>query len=150
MEGLKITEKQTAEKVLNLQLASYAIEASLIGSTELPPLKESAADLMNSGETFYGEFDRKELAGVISYKVDQSVLDIHRVMVNPQYFRQGIAAKMIQSVLSMEKNKVSTVLVATASLNKPAVYLYKKLGFQFHDEFTVSEGIRIAQFKKEL
>ncbi|MBM7578654.1 GNAT family N-acetyltransferase [Jeotgalibacillus terrae] len=91
IKKIDITDPAHAERVLQIQLLSYQIEAEIIGNEDLPPLKESAADLQHSGEMFYGYYVGEDLGGVVSFKMDQQEVDIHRLIVSPAYFRQGIA-----------------------------------------------------------
>ncbi|MEH7884090.1 GNAT family N-acetyltransferase [Bacillus sp. JJ1609] len=133
--------------MLELQRASYKIEAELIGTYEIPPLKETFEQLQNCGETFIGYYRENKLAGAVSYKREAGTLDIHRVMVHPDFFRRGIAAKLIVHIESLEKN-TSNIIVSTGAANVPAVMLYEKLGFVRQEDMIVGDSLRIANFKK--
>ncbi|WP_301107661.1 N-acetyltransferase [Sporosarcina sp.] len=87
------------------------------------------------------------LGGVISFKVDHDLLDIHRLMVHPDYFRQGIAQILLDFV-EAENTDCETLIVSTGSRNAPAVRFYEKNGFVTTDEISLSEGILITSFKK--
>ena len=43
-----------AQRVLEIQKAAYTIEAELIGTFNIPPLKDTLETLQASDETFYG------------------------------------------------------------------------------------------------
>ncbi len=146
---LEITDRVVAERVLEIQRASYRIEAELIGFDALPPLLETWQDLARSGELFFGAFIGEDLAGAISYKVENAVLDIHRVMVHPDYFRRGIARALIGFVESRELG-VERVIVSTATRNQPAVKLYLKLGFSATSSLEVVPKLWITRFEKIL
>ncbi|WP_423410649.1 GNAT family N-acetyltransferase [Heyndrickxia sp. MSNUG] len=133
--------------MLELQRKSYIIEAELIGTTEIPPLTETFEQLQNCGETFIGYYIDNKLAGAVSYKREAGTLDIHRVMVHPDFFRRGIAAKLIKHIEAHEKNTSKTI-VSTGAANLPAVRLYEKLGFHRTEDAIVGNGIVIANFIK--
>ncbi|MDQ3386171.1 MAG: GNAT family N-acetyltransferase [Actinomycetota bacterium] len=99
---LDIHKETAARRVLDMQLRSYAVEAEIIGFNEIPPLHDTIHSLSNSGETFLGCFESESLVAVISYKFQDSILDIHRLFVDPEYFRQGYAGRMLQAVESAE------------------------------------------------
>ena len=50
---------QTNEEILvllSLQIASYRVEAELIGFDDIPPLKDGIQSIREAEETFYGFF----------------------------------------------------------------------------------------------
>ncbi|WP_306807290.1 GNAT family N-acetyltransferase [Mesobacillus jeotgali] len=134
-----------AAEILDLQRKSYRIEADLIGTDEIPPLKETFEQLQNCGETFLGYYLDGRLAGAVSFKIDREVMDIHRMMVDPDFFRRGIARKLIAY---LEHQNFSEMIVSTGAANTPAIKLYEKLGFVRQNNSAVGGGLVIANFKK--
>lgn len=132
-------------EVLDLQRKSYKIEADLIGTDEIPPLKETFEQLQGCGETFIGCYIDGKLAGAISYLKKGKVLDIYRMMVHPEFFRRGIAKKLIAQ---LEQIGYSEMIVSTGAANTPAIELYEKLGFERQNDSVVGNGLVIANFKK--
>jgi 8-oxo-dGTP pyrophosphatase MutT (NUDIX family)/ribosomal protein S18 acetylase RimI-like enzyme len=132
-------------EVLDLQRKSYRIEADLIGTDEIPPLKETFEQLQDCGETFIGCYIEGRLAGAISFKKDGEVIDIYRMMVHPDFFRRGIAQKLIAQ---LEQVAYSEVIVSTGAENTPAVKLYEKLDFERQEDSVVGNGLVLANFKK--
>lgn len=146
---INIEDSLSAAAVLDLQRASYKKEAELIGSDEIPPLKESFEQLKACGEKFLGYYERGELTGAISYKRIGKQIDIHRVMVHPEHFRKGIARSLIED-LGKQEEEASEMIVSTGAANLPAVQLYQKLGFMCAGETIVANGLRLAHFKRAL
>ncbi|MBO8172121.1 MAG: GNAT family N-acetyltransferase [Bacillaceae bacterium] len=146
---IDIHHPDRAKEVLHLQRLAYRIEAKWLGTDDIPPLKESINDLQASGEVFYGYFDEQKLVGVMAYKAEGSVLDIHRLMVHPDYFRRGIAGELLQFV---EKSNpaVRTIIVSTGSRNEPAKQLYRRHGFINTGEKKVKPGLSLTLFQKSL
>nr|WP_246017795.1 GNAT family N-acetyltransferase [Mesobacillus subterraneus] len=142
---IRLNEIQDAAEVLALQQKAYKVEAELIGTEEIPPLKETFEQLQNCGETFIGCYISGRLAGAVSFKKEETMLDIHRVMVHPDFFRKGIAEKLIAK---LEKQKYTQIIVSTGAANTPAINLYQKLGFQRQEDTIVENGLVIANFKK--
>ena len=146
---LNLQRPDQAERLVALQRASYRVEADLIGYDDLPPLRESAADLAASGETLWGYFVEAELAGAIGYTCDDDVLDIHRLAVSPAHFRRGIAAALLtQAEDGARAAGVRRVIVSTGAANAPAVAFYQRAGFRLAHQNEVVPGLLIVHFVK--
>lgn len=146
---LNLNNNEIAKIVLDLQIASYRIEADIIGFSEIPPLRDTLDTLKECDEIFYGCFYADILAGIISYKVKDNTLDIHRAAVHPCFFRRGIAEKLINFV-EKHNNYVKKIIVCTGKENIPAVKLYLKMGYKKTEDIEISKGIYLTSFQKKL
>lgn len=144
---LDLSNEKTANDVYKLQTASYSIEAELIGFSDIPPLKDTAESLKHCNEIFYGYYIDDTLAGIISYKFIENIIDICRVAVHPSFFRMGIAGKLIDFAEDLETSAAGAT-VSTGKDNLPAVNLYLKKGFKRIRDIKVPEGIYITDFEK--
>ena len=115
---------------------------------KIPPLKDTVYTLQHCGETFFGYYENEKLCGVISIKVGDDEVDIHRLIVHPNHFRKGIAQLLLNFIET--KFEVETIKVATGSKNTPAVSFYKKNGFQNIQEIIVNEQLSLTFFEKKL
>jgi 8-oxo-dGTP pyrophosphatase MutT (NUDIX family)/GNAT superfamily N-acetyltransferase len=145
LRQINLYEIMECAKVLDLQRRSYKIEADLIGTDEIPPLKETFEQLQDCGETLIGCYIEGRLAGAVSFKKEGEVIDIHRMMVHPDFFRRGIANMLISE---LEQIGYSEMIVSTGAANTPAVKLYEKLGFERQNDSVVGNGLVLAHFKK--
>ena len=143
IQCLNIDDSKTLRLVYNLQKKSYSKEAQLINFYDIPPLQETLEDLHQSEEIFVGYVQQQKICGAISYKVSEEMLDIHRLMVDPNHIRKGIAQALISFIL--QKNK--TVIVATPQQNTPAVNLYLKMGFVKTYSEVVATDLQIQHFR---
>jgi ribosomal protein S18 acetylase RimI-like enzyme len=148
IEGIDMALQPEALRVLELQRVSYQIEAELIASS-IPPLRESLEELQSCGEVFHGWFEDDRLLGFISHKLEENVLDIHRVAVHPDGFRRGIARQLLEFVLNLEPSATQAI-VQTGSLNVPACKLYLSFGFEILERKEVMPGLELTLFAKEL
>jgi ribosomal protein S18 acetylase RimI-like enzyme len=147
IRDLDPSDERDALQILKLQTVSYAVEARLIGSWDIPPVKDTVHTLRQSGETFCGYFVEGQLAGLLSYKKEGDVLDIHRLAVHPDHFRKGIARSLIEHV-ERTAQPASKAIVSTGAKNTPARSLYLSMGFEEMEEVEVVPGLRIARFEK--
>jgi len=133
------SNEKIASQIFIVFQNSYKVEAQLIGTLDFPPLSRSAKDIKNSKTQFYGFIENECLAGVIEVTFIGNFLDIDSLTVDPNYFRKGIANKLISYVL--EIFNFSEAIVETAVVNLPAINLYKKHGFVEFKRWTPSHGI---------
>jgi len=139
---IDITNPDIAKEVLNIQLPAYQIEAKLIGFDEIDSLQQC-------GETFYGYYINGNLCGVISFVIESFVLDIHRLFVDPKYFRKGIAKQLLDHILNVETG-FDTVIVKTGNKNIPALRFYQKYGFAQEEDLIINEQLSMAQFSMKI
>jgi ribosomal protein S18 acetylase RimI-like enzyme len=143
---LDLDEAGVARHALQVLKLAYRKEAELIGTEEFPPLQETEASLKLCGDVFLGFYEGETLAGVLSYQVKSEVLFIHRLAVDPVFFRRGIATKLLGEVLKAEG--IKNWVVSTAKSNLPAIRCYEKSGFCVTGERNTSEGITLVFMRK--
>ncbi|MBP3961707.1 GNAT family N-acetyltransferase [Paenibacillus lignilyticus] len=150
IKRLDLTDPSAAQQFLDVQLPSYRIEAELIGFDGIPGLHDTIEKLGKCQEIFFGCYVEGELAGAISFKLEEegSVVDIHRLVVHPNYFRRGIGERLVQFVLEAFRSQANTFIVATGAANTPAKRLYAKLGFEEVREVEAAPGLFIAEFTR--
>jgi len=149
IKKLNLKDSKVAKQVFELQLISYKVEAELIGFNDIPPLKDTVDSLRECDETFYGYYVDDVLAGIISYNIIKFVLDIHRVAIHPNFFRMGIAGKLINFIEDLEGN-IDKYVVCTGAKNLPAVNLYLKRGYKKVTDKKIGEKVYLTEFEKKL
>jgi|SRR5690625_1409332 len=149
IKKIDITNPVRAQKVLDIQILSYRVEAEIINFYDIPPLKDTVETLQQCGETFFGYYRNEELCGIIAIIIKENVIDIQRLVVHPKHFRQGIAEKLLKFV-EQQNEGCHMITVATGTQNKPAVNFYIKNGFLKTTEEKITESVSLTYFKKEL
>lgn len=145
IERLDLSDDATAEAVFALQRRSYRVEAHRIGYERIPPLVETLEDLRRCGEQFLGWRESGALAAAISFKREGDLVDIHRLVVDPAWFRRGLARRLVRAVLALPG--ASRVIVSTGEANLPARRLYESERFRLVETVTLADGLRIARFE---
>lgn len=133
------SDVHVASQIFAVFQRAYKIEAQLIGTLNFPPLSRTVDHIKVSTTQFYGFSEGKCLAAVIEIAIDNEHLAIDSLTVDPDYFRKGIANKLIHHVLDNIGFSVATV--ETAVVNTPAIALYKKHGFFEFKRWTPAHGI---------
>ncbi|MBT2688788.1 GNAT family N-acetyltransferase [Bacillus sp. ISL-47] len=148
IKEIDISNRKAAEEVFSVQIPSYQVEAELIECPDIPPLKDTVETLQKCGETFFGCYMNKELCGAISFKLENNTVDIHRLIVHPNYFRKRIAQQLMDFIHSIKG--IEKMIVSTGSKNTPAVNFYKKNGFNKVKNIKVNEHLSISLFEKNV
>lgn len=145
---IDIERKEVAEQILSIQIPAYKVEAELIGFDGIPQLQDTMETIQKCNEVFYGYFLRDRLVGAISYKLEDEIVDIHRLIVHPDHFRKGIGRELVGFLLN-EIAGSRKVIVSTGAKNLPAKRLYLKLGFEEKKDVEVASGVFITLLEKE-
>jgi ribosomal protein S18 acetylase RimI-like enzyme len=143
---LDLTDAKLAERVLAIQHAAYAVEAQLIGFSGIPPLHEDLAGLMASTEEWLGRYDGETLVGAVAYELTPGVVEISRLIVDPEHARRGHGRALLDHLDELEPRPISRV--STGSLNTPAVNLYTSRGYRVRSRIEVAPGVELTQFER--
>lgn len=148
-EIIRMKDADAAEEVWALQHAAYRVEAAMIGVADLPPLQDTVESLRQSQETFCGIRGPKgDLLGVIAYEQEQEGrYVICRVMVNPEYFRQGVGSRLLSHLL--DAFPCAHWSVTAEARNLPALGLYEKAGFSRTGAFQPAPGITLVRLERD-
>jgi len=133
------SNEEIAKQIYTIFQNSYKVEAELIGVLNFPPLLRSTNDIVTSKTDFYGFSDGNILAAIVEIVLKNKTLEINSLTVDPQYFRKGIAGKLLSFILNAFE--FTEAIVETAVVNTPAINLYKQHGFIEFKRWTPSHGI---------
>jgi ribosomal protein S18 acetylase RimI-like enzyme len=140
VERLKNNDIETAINIREVFQLSYAIEAKILNAINFPPLQRPLEDYINSTNAFFGFFKNQELAGAIEIHHNDIATYIDSLVVNPKYFKQGIASKLLEFVFNASDSE--QFFVETGLKNKPAIQLYLKFGFKEIKQWDTDHGVR--------
>ncbi len=148
IEKLQNNKIEVSKQIHSVFQLSYAVEAKLLNATDFPPLKRPLESYLKSDTMFFGYLENKELAGIIEIEYNNNYTDINSLVVNPKFFRRGIARKLLEFVFNRFDSKL--FIVETGVNNKPATELYKKLGFKEVKQWDTDFGIRKILFERRI
>jgi ribosomal protein S18 acetylase RimI-like enzyme len=80
--------------------------------------------------------------------MDSGTLDIHRLIVDPNVHRRGVATALLRRLLRTE-SAAERAIVQTGAENGPAVAFYRREGFAWTGDVELS-GVRVSRFVKRL
>jgi ribosomal protein S18 acetylase RimI-like enzyme len=138
-------KKEVSENIHIVFQASYKVEAEILNAVDFPPLNRSVSNFIDSNTEFFGFYSDENLAGIIEIKSEQKSTHIQSLVVHPNYFREGIASKLMKLVLGEFNSKIFTV--ETGLENIPAISLYKNFGFKETKQWDTNHRIRKIELK---
>lgn len=148
IERLQNKDIAISNKICSVFQVSYAVEAKLLNATDFPPLKRSLESYLKSDNDFFGYLKNQELAGIIEINHNDRFTHIQSLVVNPKFFRQGIARKLMEFILNSFDSKL--FIVETGVENEPATELYRKLDFLEVKQWDSDHGVRKIKFEKRI
>jgi ribosomal protein S18 acetylase RimI-like enzyme len=119
-----------AQAIHTVQMAAYTQEASLLGVKNFPPLHRTVAEIVQSGESYFGVYESENLVGALGLGLGQRGhgKNINSLVVLPNHQRRGIASALLAKVVAQHGTEVLTV--QTGAKNLPALALYSRFGFR--------------------
>ena len=147
IKKIQVLDSNYGQQLFMLQKKAYQIEADIIEFTDIPPLLETYDQFINCNETFIGFFKADTLAGAISYTKEIMHMKISRIVVHPDYLRQGIAETLLNHLqFTCKWEKLS---VSTGKMNLPARNLYEKNGFIDKEDVEAAPLLFISIYEKK-
>jgi ribosomal protein S18 acetylase RimI-like enzyme len=148
IQRLQNNKIEISKKIRAVFQVSYKVEAKLLKATNFPPLKRPLEDYVISKNMFFGYLKNKELFGVIEFDHNNSYTLIRSLVVDPIFFRQGIARKLMEFTFNNFDSNL--FVVETGVENVPASKLYIKFGFIEVNQWNTDHGIRKIKFEKKI
>lgn len=144
---IALHDQDLVEQIWHLQHAAYRLEANQMGLRQIPDLPDTFESIRRSEDCYYGYFGVSgDLLGAISISVQGlDSVTITRLMVDPNYLRQGIGRKLLEYVL-VTHSETKRFIVNAAPLNKPAVSLYSRYGFVPVHTYEAIAGIELKVY----
>ena len=143
---LRHREPMVAQIIVALQRRAYRPEAELLKFPELPPLRESPAQVMASEETFFGLTTRSRLVAIVAIESDTAGTRISRLCVAPESTRRGYATRLLRHALA---KATPPIRVTTGEKNEAALALYSSLGFVAERRHQSQEGLALVTLRMD-
>jgi len=148
IQRLENSDIEIAKNIRSVFQLSYAVEAKLLNATDFPPLKRPLESYLKSDTMFFGYIENNEIVGIIEIEHDKNCTDINSLVVAPNYFRQGIARKLLEFVFNSFDSKL--FVVETGLENGPATALYIKFDFKEVKQWDTDHGVRKVKFERKI
>lgn len=142
-------EKGDLQKIIDLQYIAYQSEARLFKDQDIPPLKQTLADVekeYQKGIVLKALDDDKTIIGSVRAFCDNGTVYIGKLMVHPSKQGHGIGTKLL---IEMEKQyPKQRYELFTSTKSEKNIVLYQKLGYKIFDEKQATEELRFVYMEK--
>lgn len=146
---LLVADMKDIEELYQLQLLAFESEAEMIGSRKIPALQESKeayrSDFMNWCVLKLINRSSK-IIGAIRYREVNNKIEIGRVMIHPNYRKQGLAQYLLREIDQNYPNKNKELYTCAKSWINIA--LYQKMGYIPYQELAGDDGLIYVYFHK--
>lgn len=142
-------EKEDLQKILDLQYLAYQSEARLFDNQDIPPLKQTLADVEDEyqkGIILKALDEHDVIIGSVRAFCDNGTAYIGKLMVHPSKQGQGIGTKLLLEMEKQYPKQRYELFTSTRSAKNIAVY--EKLGYKVFDEKQVTEELKFLYMEK--
>lgn len=146
IEKAEIGDLQT---ILDLQYLAYQQEAQLLDNFNIQPLKQTLPEVKSEyekGVILKAVNENGEIIGSVRGYDENGTVYIGKLMVHPQYQRQGIATKLLSEIEHRFFNSRFELFTSARSFGN--ISLYKKCGYRVFMEKPVTEKLTFVYFEK--
>lgn len=141
---IDVTDPAVASRVVEIQRAAYAVEAALIGYDDIPPLRESAADVaIRTDLEWVGSHEGERLVGIVGWSLSDGTVHIDRMAVHPDCARLGHGSALLTAIPASHD-----AIVSTGADNSPARAFYERHGFSWTGDREVVPGLVISNYER--
>ena len=136
------------QEILQLQYLSYQSEAALFGSRDIPPLKQTLDEVIaehNNGIVLKMT-DDDVIVGSIRAKERNGTVYIGKLMVHPDYRRNGYGRSLLTEIEKYFPNKRYELFTSTRSTGN--IRLYQNLGYKMFDRKAVTDELQFVHMEK--
>ncbi len=135
---------------LAVQRAAFTVEASLYEDPDLPPLRESEADIVAdlASSTWFVALLDGRLVGSVRVRSEGRSLHIGRLSVAPEAQRRGIGAALL--TLAETAAPADEAVLFTGHLSAGNLRLYARAGYVEERRERVDDAVVLVHLRKEL
>ncbi len=153
-EGLTTAlDADDAGEVLTLQRAAYVTEARIHADLELPPLRQSLAEVVDElGDPRVRALGWRDgngrLVAAVRARIDAPVAEIGRLTVAPDRQGEGLGSRVLAAVERALPPGVSELRLFTGEHSTGNLRLYARLGYRETHRRPTAAGYRLVHLSK--
>ena len=136
------------QEILQLQYLSYQSEAALFGSRDIPPLKQTLDEVIAEYKNgiVLKMTDDDVIVGSIRAKESNGTVYIGKLMVHPDYRRNGYGTKLLTKIEKYFPDKRYELFTSTRSTDN--IRLYQNLGYKMFDRKAITDELQFVYMEK--
>ena len=146
---IKRAEYKDLQEILYLQYLAYQSEAELFGSKEIPPLKQTLAEVIeefNNGIILKLTDENGTIIGSVRATEKKGTVYIGKLMVHPDHRCKGYGTKLLSEIESCYPDRRYELFTSTRSVDN--IRLYEKVGYKIFDRKPVDNELVFVYMEK--
>ena len=146
--GIYKADLEDLQEILQLQYLSYQSEAALFGSRDIPPLKQTLDEVIAEYKNgiVLKMTDDDVIVGSIRAKERNGTVYIGKLMVHPDYRRNGYGRSLLMEIEKYFPDKRYELFTSTRSTDN--IRLYRNLGYKMFDRKAVTDELQFVYMEK--
>ena len=142
-------DKSDLKAILELQYLAYQSEAKLLNNFEIPPLKQTYAEVEQ--EYIKGLFlkatnETGEIIGSVRAYIENNTAYIGKLIVRPDMQSQGIGTKLVTAI--EQECPAERYEIFTSDKSLRTIRLYEHLGYVKFKEQKISDDLTLVFLEK--
>lgn len=147
--NIKKAEKKDLQKILDLQYLAYQSEAKLFDNTNIPPLRQTLAEVESEyqkGVVLKAVDENNTIIGSVRAYCDNGTVYIGKLMVHPEKQGQGIGTQLLSAMENEYPNQRYELF--TSSKSKKNIELYERAGYKIFSEKQITDELKFVYLEK--
>ncbi len=147
--NIKKAEKNDLQKILDLQYLAYQSEAKLFNDPNIPPLRQTLAEVESEyqkGVVLKAVDANNTIIGSVRAYYDNNTVYIGKLMVHPEKQGQGIGTQLLVAIENEYPQQRYELF--TSSKSKKNIELYEKLGYKIFSEKQITDELKFVYLEK--
>lgn len=147
--NIRKAEKEDLQRILDLQYLAYQSEAKLFNNPDIPPLKQTLAEVESEyqkGVVLKAVDKNNTIIGSVRAYYDNDTVYIGKLMVHPEKQGQGIGTQLLAAIENEYPQKRYELF--TSSRSKKNIELYEKSGYKIFREKQNTDELKFVYLEK--
>ncbi|TCL57149.1 ribosomal protein S18 acetylase RimI-like enzyme [Kineothrix alysoides] len=149
MVNIKKAEKSDLQAILELQYLAYQSEAKLFNDSNIPPLKQTLAEVLSEyqkGIILKALDENNVMIGSVRAYCENGTAYIGKLIVHPEKQGKGIGTKLLFEIEKEYPNQRYELFTRTRS--KRNIALYERFGYKVFKEKEITEELKFVYLQK--
>ncbi len=146
---IKRAGKNELQEILDLQYLAYQSEAKLFNNSNIPPLRQTLAEVESEyekGIVLKALDENNTIIGSVRAYYENGTVYIGKLMVHPQKQGQGIGTQLLVAMENEYPNQRYELFTSTKS--KKNIELYEKSGYKIFSEKQITDELTFVYLEK--
>ncbi|MDE7176774.1 MAG: GNAT family N-acetyltransferase [Lachnospiraceae bacterium] len=147
--NIRKAEKEDLQRILDLQYLAYQSEAKLFHDPDIPPLKQTLAEVeseFQKGIILKAVDENDTIIGSVRAYYENDTVYIGKLMVHPEKQGQGIGTRLLAAIENEYPQQRYELFTSSKSIKN--IELYEKSGYKIFREKQITDELKFVYLEK--